>query len=70
LPIASNLKTRLFADNANLTLSHKSRVMLENNINHKLTKIDAWMKTNRLSINYNKTEFLVITNHKIGKKNN
>jgi len=30
--------------------------MLEDNVNHELTKIDAWMKTNRLSINYNKTQ--------------
>jgi len=42
--------------------------MLEDNVNHELTKIDAWMKTNKLSINYNKTEFLVITNRKIGRK--
>jgi len=40
--------------------------MLEDNVNHELTKINAWMKTNRLSINYSKTEFLVITNHKLG----
>jgi len=68
LPLASNLKTRLFADDANLTLSHKSSVMLEVNVNHELTKIDVWMKANRLSINYNITEFLVITNRKIGRK--
>jgi len=36
LPLASNLKTRLFADDANLTLPHKSSVMLEDNINHEL----------------------------------
>jgi len=39
--------------------------MLEDNVNHELTKIDAWIT--RLSINYNKTEFF-ITNHKIGRK--
>jgi len=48
LPLASNLKTRLFADDANLYLSHKSSVMLEDNVNHELTKIDAWMKTNQV----------------------
>jgi len=42
--------------------------MIEDNVNHELTKIDAWMKINRLSINYNKTEFLVIANRKIGRK--
>jgi len=73
MPLASSLKTCLFADDANLTLSHKSSYTLEANINHELTKIDAWMKTNRLfinynTINYNKTEYLVLTNRKLKEK--
>ena len=33
-------------------------------MNYELLKIDKWMKVNRLSINYNKTELLTLTKKK------
>jgi len=37
---------------------------LNHNINEELTKINYWMKINKLSFNYTKTKFMIISNKK------
>ena len=64
LPNACNLCIRLFADDASLTMSSKSKLLLENHMNNELIKVDEWLKTNKLSLNYDKTEFLVVNKSK------
>ena len=64
LPLASNLNTKLFADDAVLTLSNKCLKTLNTSVNCELGKIDDWMKINKLTINYDKTKFMIITQKK------
>ena len=64
LPNACNLRIRLFADDASLTMSNKSKTLLENHMNNELIKVDEWLKTNKLSLNYDKTEILVVNKSK------
>ena len=33
-------------------------------MNNELNKVDEWLKTNKLSLNHNKTEFLVVNKSK------
>ena len=61
LPLASNSTIHLFADDTNLTLSHSNVSTLQQNINDELVNVSNWLKVNKLSINFNKTEFMVVT---------
>ena len=61
LPLASNSTINLFADDTNLTLSHSNVSTLQQNINDELVNVSNWFKVNKLSINFNKTEFMVVT---------
>ena len=54
LPLASDFKVDLFADDTNLTLTHSQPEMLQQ-------KVINWMRINKLSINYSKSEFMIIT---------
>ena len=45
LPNACNLRIRLFADDASLTMSNNSKSLLENYMNNELIKVDKWLKT-------------------------
>ena len=62
LPQATKLQVRLFADDANLTASHHNENLLEKIVNTKLQKIGNWIKISKLSIYYNKTAYIMITN--------
>ena len=44
LPNVSNFKTILFADDANLTMSHSSIQTLQLLVNQEITKVDEWPK--------------------------
>ena len=61
LPLASNSTIHLFADDTNLTLSHSNVLTLPPNINDELVNVSNWFKLNKLSININKTEIMVVT---------
>ena len=63
LPTASSFKTILFADDAFLTLSDKNLNCLQKRVNNKLFKIDLWLRTNKLSLNYSKTSLMIISKH-------
>ena len=64
LPLASNLNTKLFADDAVLTSSNKCLKTLITSVNCELGKIDDWMKINKLTFNYDKTTYMIITQKK------
>ena len=59
--LASNSTIHLFADDTNLTLSHSNVSTLQQNINIELVNVSNWFKLNKLSITFNKTEFMLVT---------
>ena len=60
-PLASNSTIHLFADDTNITLSHSNVSTLQQNINDESVNVSNWFKLNKLSINFKKTEFMVVT---------
>ena len=68
LPSATKFKVNLFADDTNLTMSGNKAKQLESDINNELINIDNWMRENKLSINFSKTEYTLISKKK--KKRN
>ena len=63
MPLVSNFNTKLFADDAVLTLTNSCPRLLNKNVNSELLKIDKCLKLNRL--NTNKTKFNDINQTKI-----
>ena len=59
LPLASLFDTILFADDTFLALSDHNLYKLQHRVNIKLSKIDLWMKQNKLQLNYSKTHYLL-----------
>ena len=57
--LATNIKLRLFADDACLSYQHCDSDHVNAVINRELGKIDEWLCKNRLFINYSKTKFLL-----------
>ena len=51
-------ETRLFADDTALFLSNDNLKTLNKNVNCELLNIEAWLKANKLSLNYSKTKYL------------
>ena len=45
-------------------MSNKSKSLLENHMNNESIKVDKWLKTNKLSLNYDKTEFVLVNKSK------
>ena len=61
LPCACSFQTTLFADDTSLHLSHKDIKTLQLNVQNELDKVDTWTRSDRLSINYNKTAYMILT---------
>jgi len=61
---ASNFNTVLYADDINLHISGENHEILEKTVNHELKKIDHWVRGNKLCINYSKSNFMLMNNHK------
>lgn len=55
-----NASAKLFADDTNISVSARSLGELEPEINSELRNLNCWLKTNKLSLNIAKTEFMVI----------
>lgn len=68
LHLISNFSLTLFADDANLSLNNSNPLNLQNNVNDELVKISEWLCCNKLSLNLNKTQYLIVTNRKITHK--
>ena len=63
LPNVSNFKTTLFADDANLNMSHSSIQTLQLLVNQEINKVDEWLKNNKLTLNYKKSNYMIIGNN-------
>ena len=61
LRCAFSFQTTLFADDTCSHLSHKDIKTLQINVQNELDKVDTWMRSNTLSINYNKQLNVVLT---------
>ena len=60
LPRASKLtEPLLFADDTSIFFSHSNPNYLENVLNNELLNIDIWLKCNKLSINVQKTNYVI-----------
>lgn len=69
LNVVTSFKTILFADDTCLVASGKNNTWLEKETNLKLKKINTWFLANKLTINYNKTNFMVINGNKSRRYN-
>ena len=56
----------LFADDANLFFANKSLVILERELNSQLININEWLCTNEVSLNIDKSNFLIF--HAVQKR--
>ena len=63
LHTASSFDTTLFADDTFLMMSDRSIKSLQTKSNLKFNKIDACLRQNKLSLNYPKTNFVVINKY-------
>ena len=61
---ASSFHTTLFADDINLHLSNSCSNVLQTTVNLELCNIDHWLRANKLSLNYNKTNFMLLISRK------
>ena len=59
LPLVSNFKVRLFADDMCLSFSEKDPAELNSIVNKELEKVYHWLKCNKLFINYKKSTYLI-----------
>ena len=62
LPSSSNFKTALFADDTLLQLSDCNIKKLEKRVNE-LSKINVWLRNNKISLNIPKTNYMLIDNY-------
>ena len=60
LPKLSSFETRLFADDTALMLADSTLKSLNEKINTDLSKVGNWLNSNKLSLNYSKTTYLLI----------
>ena len=68
LPNVSKFKTTLFADDTNLHMSHSDLSLLQMEVSQEINKVDDWLGKNKLSLNYNKSSYMIIGNH-LGARN-
>ena len=69
LPDCSNLRTTLFADDTTLSISSHNYDDLVTDLNFELLKIHDWVVSNRLTINVDKTELMLISNKNVNSCN-
>ena len=53
-------ETLIFADDTSIFYSHSDPKHLESVLNEELTKVDVWMKSNKLSVNIEKTNYIIL----------
>ena len=63
LPLASKFSATLYADDTYLALSDKNLTQLETRVNDQLQFINAWLQSNKLSLNYTKTTYMLFNKH-------
>ena len=52
----------LFADDSNLFFSHKNPNILARTVNNELEKVTQWIRANKLSLNLQKTKYMIFSN--------
>ena len=60
---AEGIEFHLFADDSNLFYSHKNLHSLEEKLNHELININEWLRPNKLSLNVEKSNFVIFHPH-------
>ena len=65
LSLATKFNVKLFADDTNLTMCSNSLNVLQNNVNLGSTNVINWLRNNKLSINFAKTEYMIVTKKKL-----
>ena len=69
LPLVTNSHIKLFADDTAIILKGINLIQLQDKVSKELTTIDNWMKHNRLSLNYSKTTYFVISKNNLNNSN-
>jgi hypothetical protein len=59
--ISQNLKMYMFADDTNVFLKGSNIRELERIMNHELSLLSEWLKSNKLSLNVSKTHYMLFT---------
>ena len=54
----------IFADDTSIFYSHSDPKHLESVLNEELTKVDVWMKSNKLSVNIEKTNYIIFKSNR------
>ena len=54
----------LFADDTTIVSTHKDTKLLYKQANNELDKLQNWLRLNKLSINVNKTNYIIFSNKK------
>ena len=58
----------MFADDTQITTSNSDISVILENLNADLLNVSTWMSANKLNLNNNKTEFMVIgSNRRLGQ---
>ena len=65
LPNASKMtETLIFADDTSIFYSNSDPKHLESALNEELKKVDVWMKSNKLSVNIEKTNYIIFKSNR------
>ena len=59
--ISNSIKLILFADDSNLFINGKDINEIATKLNLELKNIQEWLKSNRLSLNIKKTQYIIFT---------
>ena len=62
--VAPNLFSLMFADDSNMFLQGKDLRMMQATLNNDLEKVSKWLKVNKLSLNIDKTHFMLFCGRK------
>ena len=60
LPLATTFETTLYADDTYLAMSDKNLDSLEICANKEISKIDLWLRKNKLPLNYSKSNYMIV----------
>ena len=60
----SSFNTTMFADDINLHMSPSNVKTLQRKVKDEIQNIDRWIRANKLSINYNKTSYIILNGPK------
>ena len=49
----------MFADDSNIFIEGNNKLTMQNELNMEIIKISSWLKANKLSLNINKTHYML-----------